>query len=98
MIYSDIPTTAMQAAEIAKRREKENQIRAAKELERKQYNNDMKRLAQEALDEAKESNSIAKDSKQIAKEGLCVAKTSKNLSVFAIFVSVLAILATMFFA
>lgn len=98
MIYSDMPTTAMQAAEIAKRREKENQIRAAKELEQKQYNNDMKRLAQEALDEAKKSNSIAKDSKQIAKEGLCVAKTSKNLSVFAIFVSVLAILATMFCA
>lgn len=98
MIYSDMPTTAMQAAEIAKQREKENQIRLSKELEQKQYNNDMKRLAQEALDEAKESNVIAKDSRQIAKEGLCIAKTSKNLSVIAIFVSVLAILATLLYA
>lgn len=92
MLGQHMPTSALELAEIAKKREAEERIKMLKEQEQRQYAADMKAIAKNALDVAKTGNEIAKESKEIAQNGLNIANTSKKLSLWTMVVAIAAIL------
>ena len=87
-----MPTSALELSEIAKKREAEERIKMLKEQEQKQYAEEMKAIAQNALEVAKAGNEIAKESKEIAQTGVNVANASKRLSLWNMFIAVAAML------
>ena len=92
MLGQHMPTSALELAEIAKKREAEERIKMQKEQEQKQYAEEMRAIAQNALDVAKTGNEIAKESKKIAQNGVAVANVSKRLSLWTIVIAIAAML------
>lgn len=92
IMWNHIQTSALEVAEIAKKREAEERIKMLKEQEQKQYAEEMRAIAKNALDVAKIGNEIAKESKEIAQNGLNVANTSKKLSLWTVVIAIAAML------
>lgn len=92
MLGQHMPTSALELAEIAKKREAEERIKMQKEQEQKQYAEEMRAITQNALDVAKTGNEIAKESKKIAQNGVAVANVSKRLSLWTIVIAIAAML------
>ena len=85
MAYQHMPTSAMEVAEIAKRKEEEERIQREKELRKEMYDAQMRQLSQDALNESKKSN-------EIATKGLGIANDSRRLSRWAIGIAIASII------
>ena len=59
-MWRHMPTSALEVAELAKKREAEERLQMLKEQEQKQYAEEMRAIAKNALDAAKAGNEIAK--------------------------------------